>query len=271
MPKKIEMDKFAALPAEERKTYFQQAAERHGRITAQLMEKDFWVCWTLKRLFELSEFCSHLTFKGGTSLSKVYNAIDRFSEDIDISIERDFLGFGGEKDPEKGTSGKEQQRRIDRLKESCQSAVTDALHPQLRAAIAEKLGANDEWELALDANDADSQTLLFQFPRSIHEGISSYFAPSVKIEIGARSDHFPVEDAKISAYVTEIIPDIVHSFDVSVRVLQARRTFWEKATILHMLYHCPDQKPFPSRMSRHYYDLFQLANSGCIEPGDGEH
>ena len=86
------MDDFAKLPSEERQTYFEQAAAQRG-LTAQVIEKDFWVCWGLRRLFSLSEFRDHLTFKGGTSLSKVYQAIERFSEDVDVAIDRSFLGF----------------------------------------------------------------------------------------------------------------------------------------------------------------------------------
>lgn len=79
-----------------------------------VIEKDFWVCWTLGEIFSLPEFGQHMTFKGGTSLSKVYGLIDRFSEDIDLSFHREFLGFGGEADPVNAT-GKERTRRLDAL------------------------------------------------------------------------------------------------------------------------------------------------------------
>lgn len=77
---------------EERRLFFRTAAEE-SKISFEIIEKDFWVVWTLARLFSLSDLKSHLTFKGGTSLSKVYKLIERFSEDIDISIEKDFFGF----------------------------------------------------------------------------------------------------------------------------------------------------------------------------------
>ena len=154
------------LPSDERRLYFEQAAARAGS-SAQIIEKDFWVCWSLKRLFSLDEFRGHLTFKGGTTLSKVYRVIERFSEDVDVAIERDFLGFGGENDPEKGGSGKEQQRRIDRLKEACQAAVADRLQPQLGEAITTALGDDTDWSLSLDPDDPDRQSLLFQYPPAI--------------------------------------------------------------------------------------------------------
>src|SRR3989338_5984026 len=84
------MDKFLLLKDADKKTYFDVAMHELG-VTSQLIEKDFWVCWMLKILFSLPASGSHLTFKGGTSLSKCYNVIKRFSEDVDVSIERTFL------------------------------------------------------------------------------------------------------------------------------------------------------------------------------------
>ena len=140
------MDQFGKLPSDERRPYFEQAAATLG-LSAHIIEKDFWVCWSLRRLFSLAEFRDHLTFKGGTSLSKVYRAIERFSEDVDVAIERGFLGFGGDNEPEKGESGKEQQRRIARLKKACQAAVADRVQPQLREVVKAALGGDTGWSL----------------------------------------------------------------------------------------------------------------------------
>lgn len=254
------MDDVAKLPQAERRLYFEQAAARMGRLTPQLMEKDFWVCWILRRIFLLAEFRDHITFKGGTSLSKVYHAIERFSEDIDLSIERVFLGFGGDKEPEQGVTGKEQQRRIAALRDACQQAIATRLHPQLNEAIAEQLGEVGEWQLTLDADDPDGQSILFHFPRAVIDRVSPYFAQSVKVEVGARSDHFPIETATVRPYLGDAIPDACGDCDVTLRVLAGERTFWEKATILHALFHQSPSKPIQNRQSRHFYDLFQLAN-----------
>jgi len=258
------VDKFAQLPSDQRRPYFEQAAALLG-LSAQMIEKDFWVCWSLRRLFSLAEFRGRLTFKGGTSLSKVYRAIDRFSEDVDVAIERKLLGFGGDNDPEKGVSGKEQQRRINRLKEACQAAVVDRLQPQLREAIMAALGEQTGWNLSLDLADPDRQTLLFQYPPAITGTLSPYFATSVKIELGARSDHFPIERATVMPYLAEAIPHSLSEARVHVRVLTAARTFWEKATILHMLHHQPEDRKIAPRMSRHYYDVFQLSQGDIWE------
>jgi predicted nucleotidyltransferase component of viral defense system len=95
------------LPKSERELFFRAAAEALN-ISFDIIEKDYWVVWTLERLFALEDLKTHLTFKGGTSLSKLYGIIDRFFEDIDLSIERDFLGFDENNDPEKAVSKKKQ-------------------------------------------------------------------------------------------------------------------------------------------------------------------
>lgn len=254
------MDEFARLPDDERRVYFEQAAAQLG-LSAVIIEKDFWVCWCLRRLFSIDVFQDHLTFKGGTSLSKVYRIIDRFSEDVDIAIERGFLGFGGDHDPEKARSGKEQQRRIVRLKEACQVVVQNQLLVQYGDEIAGALPDILNWELSVDPGDPDQQSLLFMYPPAIQSGLSSYFPSVVKIELGARSDHYPVETAAITPYLAEAIPGAVEQATTQVRVLSPERTFWEKSTILHRLHHLPDHSEIHPRMSRHYYDIYQLSKS----------
>jgi len=97
------MSKIHRLSTEDRRLFFNEAETASG-IPFPIIEKDFWVVWTLDRLFSIAELKTHLTFKGGTSLSKVYRIIERFSEDVDVSIEKEFLGFGHDKDPEKASS-----------------------------------------------------------------------------------------------------------------------------------------------------------------------
>src|SRR5437762_5387255 len=109
------MDDFVKLNPEERRIFFEGTATPRN-IQAQIVEKDFWVCWTLKELFRLPVIGEHLIFKGGTSLSKAFAS----SEDIDISIDRGFLGFGGPNEPEAGVNNKEKQRRIEALRTACQ-------------------------------------------------------------------------------------------------------------------------------------------------------
>lgn len=95
------MDGIAKMSPKERADVFVASSGRRGGISAPIMEKDFWVCWALKRIFVSIQFPLHLIFKGGTSLSKVFRVIERFSEDVDLSFDRRELGFQTERDPEK--------------------------------------------------------------------------------------------------------------------------------------------------------------------------
>ena len=108
------MDKFVLLSDKDKRAYFEVAASNLN-VMPQLIEKDFWVCWILKVLFSLQEIGEHLTFKGGTSLSKCYNVIRRFSEDIDVSIERSFLSSTRVIEPDKEKSNNENKRRLKEL------------------------------------------------------------------------------------------------------------------------------------------------------------
>ncbi|NLE39701.1 MAG: nucleotidyl transferase AbiEii/AbiGii toxin family protein [Pirellulaceae bacterium] len=254
------MDDFARLPGDERRPYFEETAARLG-MSSQFVEKDFWVCWTLNRLFALDEFRDHLTFKGGTSLSKVYRVIERFSEDVDVAIDRDFLGFGGDREPEAGVSGKEQQRRVADLQLACRATIWERLEPAFRHAIGSRLDDASTWKMVRDPSDPDDQSLLFTYPPAITGGLNPYISQSIKIELGARSDHFPSENASVDSYLADVFPDFVSEDNATVRVLSAERTFWEKATILHSLHYQPEKRQFPARMSRHYYDVFRLARS----------
>ncbi len=254
------MERFARLGSEERRDYFEAAAAALGNMSAEIVQKDFWVCLTLKELFNLKDIGTHLTFKGGTSLSKVFGIIKRFSEDIDIAIERDFLGFGGNNDPERAASKKKRERRLQGLKVKCQEVIRDQILRALSERFEASLGTED-WSLTVDDEDPDRQTILFTFPNAISDGFAGYVGPVVKIELGARSDHWPVQQAAVSPYLHEVLPDALHEPNFEVRALAAERTFWEKATILHTLYHWPEAKTFPVRMSRHYYDVYMLLAS----------
>lgn len=138
------MDRIARSNAADRTVLFRrtEAAMSHG-CHAAIVEKDFWVCWALRRIFEVLQFRPHLIFKGGTSLSKVYRAIERFSEDVDLSLSRRDLGFADEHDPEQtGISKKEARRRLDALVAECQTVVREKLVPELRRDFASVLGGS---------------------------------------------------------------------------------------------------------------------------------
>jgi hypothetical protein len=229
------------------------------RLPFEIIEKDYWVVWILERLFSLDKLKAHLTFKGGTSLSKIYGVIDRFSEDIDLSIEREFLGFGAPNDPENAVSKKKQGVILDNLSRACSDYIQTELLDNLNEAILTKLRTTEGWRLFLDREDVDAQTLLFEYPSETSK--VGYIRPIVKIEMGARSEHWPVSEHQIWSYAKEALQEKIHEPEIRVRVLNAERTFWEKATILHQYAHLPEDKKLPPRISRHFYDFFRLLNS----------
>ena len=247
-------DRYLSLAPRERLELL-DAVSRQSGLAQAILEKDYWVCKTLDVLFALPELGSHLVFKGGTSLSKVYGLIDRFSEDVDISFHREFLGFGEELDPE-AAAGKEQSRRIEALQQACRDCIRENLLPRLREAIAALLGGTEDWSLEIDPLDA--QTLLFHFPQAGGPGLA-YIVPSVRIELGARSDHWPSEEREIRSYLGEAFGPTIGK--ATVRSLAAERTFWEKATLLHAEVHRPKDKLMPARYARHYHDMARLAES----------
>lgn len=129
----------------------------------------------------------------------------------------------------------------------------------LKQAIAARLGTTNGWRIFPDQGDLDAQTLLFEYPSETPK--VGYIRPLVKIEMGARSEHWPVSEHNIHSYAKEALKEKIHEPEVSIRVLNAERTFWEKATILHQYAHLPKDKKLPPRISRHFYDFFRLLNS----------
>ena len=257
------MDSVAKLPAKEREALFNESGASRGLANA-IIEKDFWVCWTLKRLFALQRPNDpKLVFKGGTSLSKAYDAIRRFSEDIDLSFDRAALGYVGERDPEQATSNVA-KTLIKDLAADVQSHIANDAMPALAVAIAAELGepTTNGWQLEIDPDDP--QTLNFQYPSSLGKGSYddvTYIRPRVRMEFGARGDPWPVERRSIVPYAAEDFPGLFASASVEVDVLSARRTFWEKATLLHAEFHRPADSATPQYYSRHYYDLASLADT----------
>jgi hypothetical protein len=256
------MNAFLNLSDDRRRLLCEQAQAKLGRPQASI-EKDFWVCWTLRELFDLPAWGPNLTFKGGTSLSKGWKLIQRFSEDIDIVVNRDFLGFGGDQSPETAPSNKQRKHRLDALKSECQRRIRGELTPTLEARIQSLMPKDRKWAIlpaSLD-EDPDQQTLLFHYP-TVLPGFSKYVRSVVKIEMGARSDIEPSGTPVIRPYLTEAYPEILGPGEFPVRALAPERTFWEKAMLLHEETYRPANKPRKARLARHYYDLWCLIEKG---------
>lgn len=243
---------FLALPEDERRLYFEQAAVRRN-LSPVILEKDFWVCWLLGILFE-SEFAGSLVFKGGTSLSKVFGVIDRFSEDIDLSLSPTFLNL-----PEAGTSRNQANKWMTKAEAACGVAVQNQIAPALEAAVAGILGKRDRaWFEFLTDPGTHSPVLLFHYPSNQSAGFE-YLKRAVKLEFGSLTDQQPVGRHPVRPWVAEELPAAFPDWKCEVVALEVERSFWEKATILHTEYHRPADKPTPDRFSRHYADTAALA------------
>lgn len=253
------MDTFAKLPATGRKDYLQETASRRN-TSATVIEKDFWVCWVLKQLFDLKDIPA-LSFKGGTSLSKVYQLIQRFSEDIDVSLDRAALGFSGERDLANAPSKNKRKQLATELRAAIEKMVNERILPELTAAVTAILGSNG-WKLAPSTESNDEMTLDFQYPTSFE--YTEYLLPSVKIEFG-RGDQQPHERCSIRPYVAEEFPGDFATPSVDLNVLACERTFWEKVTLLHAQYNRPEPSSIKARMSRHWHDVAVMSTDVRFE------
>ena len=243
---------FLELPADERRLYIEQAAVRRN-TSPVVLEKDFWVCWLLGVLFE-SEFAGSLVFKGGTSLSKVFGVIERFSEDIDLSLSPVFLNL-----PEAGTSRNQANKWMTRAEVACGAAVRDRIGQAMEATVAGVLGTPERarFEFQTDSH-TNSPVLLFHYPSTQPTGFA-YLNRAVKLEFGSLTDQQPAGRHPIRPWLADTLPAAFADWQCEVVALEVERTFWEKATILHTEYHRPAGKPTPDRFSRHYADTAALA------------
>ena len=248
-----------------RRDLFLAAAQRLG-TSSQNIEKDFWVCWTLDLLFNHLPPGPRLLFKGGTSLSKGFALIERFSEDIDVTVFRQDIGEPAEVADLEALSGKKRGARLDAIRAACQEYINNDLQPALAALISEKLAAaelaTDAVRVEPDPEDPDHQTLLLWYPETTDA--DPYIRSAVKIESGAKSALDPHQTHSIEPYVAPDVPDLDLKVP-NVTIVDPARTFWDKVVILHgtrrWFDHRGELRGAGQRVSRHYYDLYRLLNS----------
>lgn len=248
--------KFLELPSKERQLYIEEAAGRRN-MSPVMLEKDFWVCWFLAVLFE-SKFRSALVFKGGTSLSKVFGVIDRFSEDIDLSLAPSFLGLSDAELPSPLTRT-QADKWMKKAEAACAEAVNDQLRPELERAAVDVLGERSDAWLEFGIDEAtNSPVLLFRYPTTQPAGFE-YLKRTVKLEFGSLTEQQPTEWHPVRPWIADVLEEAFNDWRCSVVALDVQRTFWEKATILHSEYHRPLEKATPNGFSRHYADTVALA------------
>ncbi|NTV73167.1 MAG: nucleotidyl transferase AbiEii/AbiGii toxin family protein [Holophaga sp.] len=251
------MTEFALLPSAERRLILEQVAAKRG-ILPVIIEKDFWVCWVLHRIFETPEMGPDVVFKGGTSLSKVFNAIKRFSEDADLSVTPGSLGFK-DTDLNEAPSASMRQKRMKALAKACEERVAQRFQPALEVTIAAHLGSTalQPWLRYEIDPQAATPNLWFRYPSSLPQA-GGYIAKQVKLELGALTNQQPTGNHVIQPLLAEVLGQAFDDFQVPVVALGLERTFWEKATILHAEYHRPEGQPLRDRVARHYSDLAAL-------------
>jgi hypothetical protein len=265
------VNKIAQMSARDRADVFAETAERKVLVEA-IIEKDFWVCWTLKQLFSIDELTGRLLFKGGTSLSKIFQAINRFSEDIDLAVDYAALGFAGEKDPtQEGISKTKRNEILAEMMAACQVYIGGEFLSILKKRYEEILGAGGPW--SLEVRNSDPNVVEFHYPPASTKALP-YIAPQVVLELGTHAEFVPHDKFTIRSFVAEKFPKLFGvgdgasaaadgdggggdhgDGDVDVVALLGKRTFWEKATILHAEFFRAPEKPLPERYSRHYYDV----------------
>jgi hypothetical protein len=244
------------MEAAERAEIFTETANRIG-LPEAIVEKDFWVSWMLKQLFSIEALQGTLLFKGGTSLSKLFHAINRFSEDIDLAVDYGRLGFSGTRDPKQPNLSRSRQSRIlAEMSIECQRYIAGDFLTAVRQRCAEALGTGAGWTLEIDS--VDPHVVRFSYPTGVSAG-TEYVAPQVILELGTHAEFVPRDTFTMKSFVAEEFPGLFGEPDVTVTALLAKRTFWEKATILHAEYHRPPEKALPGRYSRHYYDVAMMA------------
>jgi len=250
-----------AAKESDRRDLFLTTASRLGTPVGNV-EKDFWVCWTLDQLYHTRTADQpRLLFKGGTSLSKAYGLIRRFSEDIDVTVYRDDLGEAASVEELDQLSNKKRQARLDAIRDACSSYITGPLKDELSARLADASGGTGRIEI--DPEDRDRQTLLVWYP-SVEHAPDGYIKPAVRIESGAKSALDPNAPATIVPYVAEDVADLDLAV-AGVTTIIAERTFWDKVVIAHGLRRWFERRSQlrneGQRISRHYYDLHCLAAS----------
>lgn len=252
--------------AEDQATIIREAAAKRG-ISAVMVEKDFWVSWTLAILFAHQEFSEQLVFKGGTSLSKVFGVIERFSEDIDLSVSPAFVGIK-EEWVEEAQSRNKRTERMKNLEAACIEKTRERFAPELEQIAENSLGKpknGTQWmEFQID-EDTHSPVVLFHYPSNEATGFE-YLRRSVKMEFGSLTDQRPAGKHAVRPWIAEEFPELLADFRCELVALELERTFWEKATILHAEYHRDPAQPIRDRFSRHYADTAAMATHSEIGP-----
>ncbi len=238
-------DSFFSLRKNEQAEIIDTIAPELG-ISSEVIEKDIWICLLLGVLFEIPGV-PPMAFKGGTSLSKVYNAIERFSEDIDITIHHEGLI------PETSAFGAFSRNKMKTVSEKLREALNELLREKILPNLKEKLPTDGELSFS-----PEQATISFSYPSCLPRESNPYIKRRVLIEFGGRNSVEPKETVRIKPYLSERLANLRFP-EATVEVLKGTRTFWEKATLIHAEINRREPRRTWDRLSRHWYDLYRLA------------
>jgi predicted nucleotidyltransferase component of viral defense system len=240
---------FYSIPDSDKAEIYKQLSDE-SKIPPFAVEKDWWVVQVLATIFEMS-VGKHLVFKGGTSLSKAWNLISRFSEDVDLAIDPKFLGFEGEL----------KKKDITALRKAANQYISNTFYPELKQRMAEKGFTNVTWDIInTQESDQDPKIMLMYYPNVIES--VGYIQPKVQIEIGCRSLREPLKIVEFNTLIDEYYPQASFAMPaIKVPTVVPERTFLEKIFLLHEEFSKPTQAIRVERLSRHLYDVFQLSKT----------
>ncbi len=221
-------------------------------VSEAVIEKDYWVTYILDYIFNQCKWSKNFTFKGGTSLSKCYNLIQRFSEDIDLILDWKVLGVQ-ENEPYEERSNRQQSLYNKDLILRTEQFIENTLLPDIQKDFSNQ----SIFKFNFYIDSLDKQTILVEYPKIFK---SNYLTQSIRLEIGALASKMPSNTLPIKPLISEVYPNLFKN-TIYISTVAAERTFWEKLTILHHEAHRPAKSKLPLRYARHYYDIYKMFHS----------
>ena len=243
------MRNIAKINENDRKALFHNTAAKMG-MTDAIVEKDFWVCYMLDYLFHRCAWKDNIAFKGGTSLSKAYGLIERFSEDIDLILDWRVLGYGINEPWEKRSNTKQDSFNKEANTKD-EIFLRDTFLPSIITDLTQEIGES----IKCFIDEDDPQTVKIAYPNSFAD---MSILQEIRLEIGALAAWTPVKVSDITPYAAQEYGRLFKQPSTDILTVLPERTFWEKVTILHREAFREEDRPFPSRYSRHYYDLYRM-------------
>lgn len=249
------MNEFLSFSQQDKSAIIYNTANKFHMPEA-IIEKDFWVCWLLDYLFNDFQYKDFICFKGGTSLSKVYHCIDRFSEDIDLALDWSIIGIL--KDDAYDLRSHRQQDFFNKdVIKKTEDYLLNIWLPLIKEDLKSRL--NEQFELYID--ESNLQTICFQYPRIYDD---SSILQVIRLEVGILAEPVPSSWKYINTYMADIYPELFETMYIKVKVVDIVRTFFEKVTILHREAKRTNGN-YPARYSRHYYDVYQMIEKGIAK------